>query len=356
MPATLTDTQDSLKLLEAEFGENEDREPFTWQERADATARLAYLRREQSKAAGNSLPTVADIALETKGRSDGNFQETTRREIAVASHLADPEVGGAKTLDEAWKALKRREEAAKHAEHARNVGRTFTASVHTVVNADCLEWMQGQDGDQFDVICTDPPYGIDAQDFGDAGGRLQRQTHNYDDGYSVWEKLLFAAVPEWFRLAKPQAHLYVCCDIENYIELREWVRKAGWRPHRTPIINYKTDGNRIPWPTQGPQRKWEMILYAIKGDKPTTGVFPDIMLTKGDENFGHGAQKPVAMYQDLLRRSVRPGDVILDPFGGTGTLIPAAHSFKCRAVVVEKETVAYGIALKRLETLKEIVK
>ena len=46
------------------------------------------------------------------------------------------------------------------------------------------------------------------------------------------------------------------------------------------------------------------------------------------------------------------GDVVLDLFCGTGPIFPAAHALKCRAVGVEKDSGAYGIALTRIKELK----
>ncbi len=64
-------------------------------------------------------------------------------------------------------------------------------------------------------------------------------------------------------------------------------------------------------------------------------------------------ETPVAAnrVEELLRRSVKPGDRVLDTFGGTGTLIPAAHSLKCRATVIEQNPTYYGLCLERLKGL-----
>jgi DNA modification methylase len=158
-------------------------------------------------------------------------------------------------------------------------------------------------------------------------------------------------IPLTWAVAKEQAHLYLCCDIDQFIFLRTMLQEVGWWVHRTPLINYKVDGNRVPWPEHGPQRKWELVLYAVKGKKTTTRIYPDVIMTRGDENLGHGAQKPVELFVDLLRRSVKAGDSVLDPFAGTGTIFPAAHQLLCRATGIELDEASYGIALKRLEEL-----
>ena len=107
----------------------------------------------------------------------------------------------------------------------------------------------------------------------------------------------------------------------------------------------------MPWPKNGPQRRYEIILYAMKGDMPIQRIAGDVLEYRPDENLGHGAQKPVALYIDLLSRSVVPGMRVLDPFAGTGPIIPAAHELQCTAVAIERDAASYGIAVKRVELL-----
>jgi len=345
-------TLDQLAAEEAEYEENVCRTDLTLQERIAATGRLADLRRRQAGVLGRPLPTVGEIAREVRGADGGWHSEQTRRELILADHLDNPEVAKAKTLDEAWKAHVRKEDSARHIAHAAEIGATYGRDALKLVKADCIEWMKSQPEGQFDVIITDPPYGINAQDFGDADGRLQAQTHIYDDSPEAWRKLMGSCSDAWFRLAKLQAHLYVCCDVDRFVELKEILGADGWDCHRTPIINYKRDGARVPWISWGPQRKFELVLYAMKGKKLVTRIYPDVIETTGDDNLGHGAQKPVALYSNLLARSCRPGDKILDTFAGTGTVFAAAWAGKLEAVGVEADEKYYGIAAKRIEGLK----
>jgi site-specific DNA-methyltransferase (adenine-specific) len=95
-----------------------------------------------------------------------------------------------------------------------------------------------------------------------------------------------------------------------------------------------------------------MLLYAVRGDRPVTKLAPDVLTYPTDPNLNWAAQKPVALYQDLLVRSCRPGDSVLDPFAGSGTIFPAAHPLKIRATGIELSPEAYGIAIQRLGELK----
>jgi DNA modification methylase len=296
------------------------------------------------------VPTVATLSLEVRGSAEGVNQETTRREIIVAKHLADPEVRAAKNVNDAFKVLKRKEETQRNVQLAAEVGRTFSSAAHTLLNEDTLSWLEAAPAGVFDVILTDPPYGMNADEFGDSGGKAAG-AHGYADSQEVFETCLAAAVLHFQRVTKPQAHLYWFCDIDKFHVSRAAFEAAGWWVHRTPIIWHKMNGSRVPWPEHGPQRKYELILYAVKGKKPVTHIYGDIISCASDENLGHAAQKPVALYQQLLQRSVRPGDQVLDCFGGTGTILVAAHEVKCKATYIERDPASYAIAVRRLEAI-----
>lgn len=356
--------EDPLELEEIELAENLIRKDLTWQELANAHARLHKLRSAQHarqvELAGDEAdepPTPASTAREIFGVLANNAQrDTVRQEILVAQHFDKPEVAKAPTLKEAFKALKKIEDADRNKALAALVGKTHSSADHTVLHANCLQWMAAAGPGLFDVILTDPPYGMGAHEFGDAAGKLVQIDHEYDDSYESWRKLMDGPTG-WcalsYAIAKPEAHAYVFCDIDNFHELKAMMSAAGWYVFRTPFTNYKQNSGRVPLPDQGPRRQSEWFLYAIKGKKKVNFIGSDVIVTGSDENLTHGAQKPVALYHEILRRSVKPGDAVLDTFGGTGTLLPAAHALKCRATVVEQEANYYGICLQRLAGLDE---
>lgn len=385
VPYTDLGELDEIEAFEAELDENIRRNDLTWQERADATRKLQELREMQARvrraqAEATLLPpdlpeeqrpaaiariaeeypehTITETAMEIHGRADGSYREKVRKELIVAQHLDNPAVAKAKSVDEAFKILKKQEQAEKNIELAKLVGATFTADSHKILNINCLEYMaqvaEGPDSEKFDVILTDPPYGMGADEFGDAGGKLTGVEHHYDDSFDSWCKLMEAWAPLSYAIAKPQAHAYVFCDFDNFHHLKKLMQGAGWYVFRTPLIVHKLNSGRVPLPDQGPRRQYETILYAIKGKKPVTHIYGDVISVDGDKNTSHGAQKPVALYQNLLQRSVRPGDRVFDAFGGTGTLIPAAHTYKCTAVVTELNPEYYGLCLRRAQDLKAL--
>jgi len=362
IPCTTLGELDPLSAEEAELDENIHRDDLTWQEESEATARIADLRRRQAEAAGRPAPNVAEIAAEVfqskrDGFADGasgHGVAETRKRLIVARHLDNAEVAKAKTLDDAFRVLQRKDQLERAKRLAAQIGPAALAASHRVLNVDCISWLEVAEEAQFDVICTDPPYGMGADAFGDAGGAGGAVgEHGYDDSPKAFRALMEQFAPLSFHVTKPSAALYLFCDIDHFGELKQLFADAGWEVHRTPLIFHKPSGSRWPWPHGGPQRKYELILYARKGKRAVNGADGDVLTHSPDANLGHPAQKPVSLFRDLLARSVQPGNSVLDPFAGSGPLLPAAHSLGCSATLLENLPDAYGIAVARLNELSK---
>ena len=358
IPCTMLGELSLLGAWEAELEENLRRVDLSWQERAQATASLMELRQAQAQDRGTPAPRVTDIAREVRDipadvpdGSLGDATTQTRNELIVSRFLSDPEVAKAPTLKEAFKILKKREETQQRADLAVLVGKTFSTADHTLLNEDSLEWMAGAPAASFDIILTDPPYGMGADEFGDSGVGSSAAAHFYKDDYDTWKQIASVFAAETARIAKPDAFLYAFCDIDRFAEFRRLLTAHGWRVHRTPLIWHNPDGFRAPWPQQGPQRKYELIVYAVRGDRKVTAVREDVLKYGRDASVGHPAQKPVPLLIDLLKRVAMPGDRVLDPFAGSGSTIEACHELKLSCTALEQDPAAYGIAVGRLKSL-----
>lgn len=346
-----------LDAWEAELEENIRRVDLTWQERATATASLMELRRTQASEAGTTPPVIADIAAELQGtRTQIAAHQATQKELVVSRFLDDPEVRAAATLSEAYKILKKKDTAREHAELAQIVGRSYSSASQTLLNEDSLAWLATCPPASFEIILTDPPYGMGADEFGDSGVGASASAHFYKDDYETWVSIMSVLPAALFRAAAESAHAYLFCDIDRFPELRQRMSQAGWRVHRTPIVWHNPDGFRVPWPDAGPQRKYELILFAVKGPRKVNAIAPDVLTHRKDPALGHPAQKPVGLLLDLLRRSARPGDRVLDPFVGSGSTLEACHQLKLASTGIELDPSAYGLAAKRLAELGELEK
>lgn len=339
--ATLSDLSDS-DLLEAELEENILRQSLSWQERADATRRLHDLRQSQSP-----KWTAKDTADEILQEDTNNQRrQYVRRDLLLAEHLDDPDVAAAKDEKEAYKVIERK---AKEAERQKKVEEVSARTTHhTLLQGDSQAILEDYPDEYFDIICTDPPYGIDVHKSKQRDGEY----HEYDDSAENLEEITQWLARESFRITKPQAHLYLFCDIRKWAELSAVFWLAGWEVWERPFIWYKGNTGSFGGTDWGPRRTYEAVLYAAKGRRPVTALYHDVIDVPKPTQTAHPAGKPVGVFSNLLRRSVVPGDRVLDPFCGGGPVFPAANDLMAEATGIEMNDSYHAIAAATLEEVE----
>lgn len=326
-------------LLEAELEENLRRKALTPQEEAQAVARLHNLR---------GYETYSETASEVTelGRLVGPTD--VRDDIQIAKHLDLPEVAKAKTKKEAVKAVRKHLERQHHEKLAQEFSvKTFDPSTsrHVLKLADFREVLPQMPDHCVDVIICDPPYGIDADVFGD----MADNRHTYEDDLHTALELVRDIATQGFRIAKKEAHAYCFCAYETFEAFKRVWEQAGWLVWKRPLIWSKgASCGMLPHPKYGPRYTYECIVYALKGKKETTGIYADFIFEPGLQRPRRGAEKPWRLYEKLIRRSVKPGDHILDPTAGTGPVIPAADHRKCLVTAIERDPAAFGMLTERL--------
>ena len=345
---------DHVDAFEAELEENVRREDLTIVERAQAVERLFELRKAQAEKAGRPPPTMLEFATSIHG-DDATVNQATalRNQILIARSASDEDVRKATSVGEAVKVIQKKITLERRAKEAEAVGATFTSSKHLLLNEDCLKWFLSAQEGQFEIILTDPPYGIGADTFDDSGAKGATD-HKYDDSYERWQELMEVIPEELFRVAAPNAHAYLFCDIDRFHELKAKMEAAGWRVHRTPLIWHNLEGFRVPWQGVGPQRSYELILFAVKGQKKSNWAGKDVLsFLRGKERMGHPAQKPTKLLEELLRRSATATDRVFDPFAGTASTVEASHTLNLACTAIEQDLIYYAMALERVQGLEK---
>lgn len=348
IPTTSDGVLTPLERRERELHENLLRENLTWQEEQLALAELHKLREEQASVSG-ARQTLSATANEVRGLIERAANSSTgvaevRRALTIAAHISDPEVMRAASPAEAEKVIRRKVTEEKNTKLAELMGSVAKTARHTLLQGNCNEVMQGLEAQSFDVILSDPPYGVGAEQFGDQSDL----THKYDDSPATWRPLLQSSITQWTRLAKVQSHAYIFCDIRRWAELAAMFAASQWDVWPVPLIWSKSNGI-LPRPEHGPRRTYESILYAIRGDRKISLVRPDVIAMPADIKKIHAAQKPVALYADLLARSTKPGDRVLDSYCGSGTIFPAANRTHLYATGIEEHPAMYAAAFQRTE-------
>jgi site-specific DNA-methyltransferase (adenine-specific) len=87
---------------------------------------------------------------------------------------------------------------------------------------------------------------------------------------------------------------------------------------------------------------------AARGKLPTDVWWHTIVSPTGREKTGYPTQKPVGIVRRMLQASTRPGDLVLDPFAGSGTLGAAAAELGRRYVLIDESAAAVAVMESRL--------
>jgi site-specific DNA-methyltransferase (adenine-specific) len=87
---------------------------------------------------------------------------------------------------------------------------------------------------------------------------------------------------------------------------------------------------------------------AARGKLPTDVWWHTIVSPTGREKTGYPTQKPVGIVRRMLQASTRPGDRVLDPFAGSGTLGAAAAELGRRYVLIDESAEAVAVMRRRL--------
>jgi ParB-like chromosome segregation protein Spo0J/DNA modification methylase len=347
VPCILREELTKLELLRVEYSENVDRDNLTWQEQAVATERLHELELQF-----NPQHTIAATAAAIYGARSAGAQNWNKRlvseQIILAKHLSDPEVVKAKTQVEALKVVRKKAEAQHRAQLAAKFDLSKTP--HRLIFGDLRQELLRLPDGEYDVMCTDPPYGVSAHKFGSQADAA----HTYEDSPEYFKEIIRVIVEQATRICKPAAHAYVFVDWGWFEYVATQFDLDGWTVWHRPFVWDKGSG-MLPSPDYGPKQTYELILYAYRGErKVVQQAMPDVLRHPSVARPRRGAEKPAALYKDLLQRSCRPGDKVIDCCAGTGPILPAATDLKLIATAIEREQAAYDLAVTRLSGEEKI--
>ena len=345
IPVILVTDLSDIQLREAELEENILREDLTWQERTAAVAELHELR-----LARDPKHTLLATATEISGKERANTGELSKvsRAVIIAQHLDDPDVAAARNENEAFSIVARKTERLFREKLATQYERP--KSPHTLIRGDLVTEIAKLPWGSVDCIIADPPYGIDADSFGDAA----RLPHDYADKRDT-TRFLYKSIAGAARLVcKSEAHMFLFCDVNLFTWLRDEIAVFdAWHVQRTPLVWCKGSGGHLLSGAYGFRRTYELILFATKGGKKLTQLANDVINIPAERDKEHAAEKPVGLYAYLMSLSCNPGDTVLDPCCGSGTIFVAAHERNCAATGIEIDEKYHATAQMKLHWIEE---
>lgn len=216
----------------------------------------------------------------------------------------------------------------------------------SVAQGDCLEWLPTLKAGSVALIVTDPPYGMAYR----SNWRIQtRQFSTIEQDAAFDRNFHVAWMRQAFRVLADDAHLYAFCSDHHLGDFREVAASVGFNVKRTLVWvkDAWTSGD-----LEGDYgHQTEFVLFAQKGRRKLNGSRIGNVITARrvpPGNLTHPTEKPIRVLRPLIQKSSNPGELVVDPFTGTGATgvccLEEGRSF----LGIEKQPDYVAIARKRL--------
>lgn len=230
-------------------------------------------------------------------------------------------------------------------------GETMEKYINQIINADCLDIMRKLPDKCVDCCITDPPYRCisGGKNFhpGSCSGILTANDgkifkHN-DIAFSQW-------VPEVYRVLKDNHDFYCMTNTLNLFELHKVCSNSGFKLHNILVWEKST-----ATPNRWYMKNCEYTLYYYKGraksiNNPGSKTVHHFSL---HDTKIHPTEKPEQLFGFYIENSTQPGDLVLDPFCGSGTMAVACHNLKRRFICIEKDKDYWAASVERLRKIQE---
>lgn len=219
---------------------------------------------------------------------------------------------------------------------------------------DNLEELRGMPDESIDLIVTDPPYGTSySTNF--------RKKENAIIGYKgitcdtdecIIPKM-DEMIKEMHRVLKPDSHVYM---FTKWNKLKNFIPVIEKRFNLKNVIVWKKNNWSMGDLKGTYASQYEPIIFAHKGRKYLNCLegkcrHSDVMefdRVAGNEQL-HAHQKPTDLLEFLIKKSSDEGEVVLDPFAGSGSTCEAARNLGRKSICIDQEPRACKIMEERLQ-------
>ena len=248
-----------------------------------------------------------------------------------------------------------------------------------ILLGDCVAALEALPPASVDLVFADPPYNLQL------GGDLRRPDDSLVDAvdddwdkfssFAEYDAFTRAWLAECRRVLKPDGALWVIGSYHNIFRVGTILQDLGfwvlndivWRK-ANPMPNFR--GRRFTnahetliWAARGEASKYTFHYEALKGGNDDLQMRSDwyLPLCTGEERLKdeggakvHPTQKPEALLARVMLSASNPGDVILDPFFGTGTTGAVAKRLRRRWIGIEREHEYARLANERIAQVEEV--
>jgi modification methylase len=251
-------------------------------------------------------------------------------------------------------------------------GSTADLPLNQIIQDDCVAAMKRLPTASVDMIFADPPYNLQLGGdlFRPEGGRVDAVDDDWDkfETFAAYDDFTRAWLKEARRILRPNGTLWVIGSYHNIFRVGASLQDEGfwilndivWRK-TNPMPNFR--GTRFTnahetliWASHGEDSRYTFNYQAMKALNDELQMRSDWLLPicSGGERLkdggtkAHPTQKPESLLYRVLLACTNPGDVVLDPFFGTGTTGAVARRLGRQWIGIEREARYVKVALERI--------
>jgi site-specific DNA-methyltransferase (adenine-specific) len=245
-----------------------------------------------------------------------------------------------------------------------------------VVQADCLAALEKLPAESVDLIFADPPYNLQLQNelWRPNMTRVAAVTDSWDqfDGFKDYDSFSLAWLEACRRVLKESGTLWVIGSYHNIFRIGKILQDLGfWILNdvvwikTNPMPNFRgvrfTNAHEtLIWASKSKHSRYGFNHHAMKSLNDELQMRSDWLLPicNGSERIkingkkAHSTQKPEALLYRVILSASQPGDVVLDPFFGTGTTGAVAKKLHRHWIGIEVEEKYVNIAQERLQAVQ----
>ena len=210
---------------------------------------------------------------------------------------------------------------------------------------DAVVWLRELASESVDVVVTDPAYeSLEKHRAIGTTTRLKHSKASSNDWFKIFPNARFGELfRELYRVLRKDTHFYLLCDAETMFIAKPEAEQAGFRFWKPLVWDKCTIGMGYHY-----RARYEFILFFEKGKRRLNDLGIADIITVPRIRGGYPAEKPAEIADVLIRQSSNNGDVVCDPFMGSGSVGIAALRLGRRFLGNDLNPEAVRIAAQRL--------
>ncbi|MCY4625579.1 MAG: site-specific DNA-methyltransferase [Chloroflexi bacterium] len=240
-----------------------------------------------------------------------------------------------------------------------------------VFQTDAIAFLESLEPNSVDCIWTDPPYLLSNDGMTCVAGKrvpVNKGEWDRSQGIERDHEFNLAWLRACHRALKPAGTIWVTGTAHVYLSVGMAMLQLGFRilnditwekPNPPPNLGcrcFAHSTETILWATKAPKGSQHKHTFHYKtmkeenGGKQMKTVWRFTAPGKSEKLYGkHPTQKPVALIDRCLRASTNPGDLVVDPFAGSGATAVAAHRLDRRFLVSDRDPEYAALTVRRIE-------